>query len=227
VVLWDFDGTLAWREGLWAGCVLEVLDEHSRDHGVTLDRLRAALRGRFPWHAPDKPHLELRGADAWWEPIERVIAVALGDVGVEARQARALAPAVRERFIDGSRGWQAFEDTAPALAAASDAGWRNVVLSNHVPELSSLVVALGLDELIEEVFTSALIGYEKPHPEAFRLVLRACGSPDRVWMIGDNIEADVRGAEAVGVPAILVRTPGDGVRRADGLDEAVALILGG
>lgn len=32
-------------------------------------------------------------------------------------------------------------------------------------------------------------------------------------MIGDNPEADVRGAEAAGIPAILVRSDDDGVAR--------------
>jgi len=27
IVLWDFDGTLAERPGLWRGCLLEVLRE--------------------------------------------------------------------------------------------------------------------------------------------------------------------------------------------------------
>ncbi len=87
------------------------------------------------------------------------------------------------------------------------------MLSNHVPELAELIEGLGLGELVGEVFTSAAIGYEKPHPEIFRHALRVCGSPGRVWMVGDNPVADVEGAEAVGVPAVLVRARG---RPADG-----------
>ncbi|WP_228282485.1 HAD hydrolase-like protein [Rubrobacter tropicus] len=30
-------------------------------------------------------------------------------------------------------------------------------------------------------------------------------NPKRVWMVGDDADADVRGAEAAGIPAILVR----------------------
>ena len=45
-------------------------------------------------------------------------------------------------------------------------------------------------------------------------------------MVGDNIEADVHGAEAVGLPAILVRRPGEARYRADGLDGAVEILLG-
>jgi putative hydrolase of the HAD superfamily len=101
-----------------------------------------------------------------------------------------------------------FEDTRPALQATADAGWRNVILSNHVPELPELVRTLGLEDLVESVFTSAVIGYDKPHPEAFRHALRASGDPARCWMVGDNPVADVGGAEALGIPAVLIRTEG-------------------
>src|SRR5437588_9596124 len=33
VELWDFDGTLAERPGMWGGCMLEVLDDHEPNHG--------------------------------------------------------------------------------------------------------------------------------------------------------------------------------------------------
>jgi len=79
------------------------------------------------------------------------------------------------------------------------------MLSNHVPELSELASALGLDGHCEAIYTSAATGVEKPHPEAFRRVVATLPVWATVWMVGDNPDADVRGAEAVGLPAILVR----------------------
>ena len=67
---------------------------------------------------------------------------------------------------------------------------------------------LGLSDLVERVFTSAVIGYDKPHPEAFRHALRESGDPATRWMVGDNPVADVAGAEALGIPAVLIRTAG-------------------
>ena len=55
------------------------------------------------------------------------------------------------------------------------------------------------------IFNSAQTGYEKPHPQAFRNVLAWLPEPEAVWMIGDNYTADVLGAQAVGLPGILVR----------------------
>ena len=58
---------------------------------------------------------------------------------------------------------------------------------------------------LARVFTSAAIGFEKPHPQAFHTVLRALGDATTVWVLGDSMTADVTGAYAVGLRAILVR----------------------
>lgn len=208
VVMWDFDGTLAIRPGLWSTCALEVLDEHVPGHGCTRDELRAALRDGFPWHRADEPHLELCDPEAWWGALDPLLGRAFTVAGVEASRHLELARAFRTRFVDGAVGWEVFADARPALKATADAGWCNVILSNHVPELEALVQTLGLSDLVQDVFSSALIGYDKPHPEAFRHALRACGDPERRWMIGDNPIADVAGATALGIPALLIRTEG-------------------
>ncbi len=225
-VFWDFDGTLAWRPGLWSGCVMEVLDELEADHGIAVERVREGLRNGFPWHSPEHAHPDLCDAELWWRPVHELISLALERAGLEQRRCAAVATAVRERFVDPSVGWQLFDDTLSALATVADAGWRNAVLSNHVPELPELAEALGLSSQLDAVFTSALIGYDKPHPEAFRFALRHCRNPSVAWMVGDNPVADVAGAESVGLPAILVRTPGEALHVTPGLNEAAAIILG-
>ena len=224
-MLWDFDGTLAQRPGLWGGCAIEVLDEHEPGHGVAIDRIRRELTDRFPWHVPEVGHPELADPVDWWRHVEAIVADAMQRAGVAADRAPELARAMHERFVDPTRGWVLYDDTVDALRACSEAGWRNVVLSNHVPELELIARSLGLGPQLERIISSALIGYEKPNPEAFRHALAACGNPARAWMVGDNIEADVRGAESVGLPAILVRRPGEARYRADGVDGAVAILL--
>ena len=100
-----------------------------------------------------------------------------------------------------------------------------MILSNHVPELPSIVDGIGLGSLIDEVYTSAATGYEKPNPESYRIALGG-ESPADCFMVGDNVDADVLGAEKVGLPAILVRNPSPYAPRfATGLDAAVTLIL--
>jgi putative hydrolase of the HAD superfamily len=224
LVLIDFDGTLAWREGLWSGCAIEVLDEHSPGHGVEREHFRTHMQGAYPWNCPDEAHLELCESERWWEAMEARLAAAFVRVSVAEVQGPLLARAVRERFLDLA-GWRIFDDAIVSLQALRDAGWSTAVLSNHVPELSELVEGLGLGGLVGKVFSSATIGYEKPHREIFTQALQACGSPAQVWMVGDNPIADVAGAEAIGIPAVLIRTSGAALRRTDGLWEAVQLIV--
>ena len=80
------------------------------------------------------------------------------------------------------------------------------MLSNHVPELPQLAEALGLAKHILRLFNSAQTGFEKPHSQAFVNVLSTLPSSADVWMIGDSMEADINGAVAVGVRAVLLRS---------------------
>ena len=124
LVLLDFDGTLAWREGLWSGCAVEVLDEQVPEHGVTVEAMRAGMHGAYPWNRAHEAHLELSEPESWWAAIEARLALALEGAGLPEGRGAALARAVRERFVDPSIGWRLFEDTIPALEALRDAGWR-------------------------------------------------------------------------------------------------------
>jgi putative hydrolase of the HAD superfamily len=98
-----------------------------------------------------------------------------------------------------------YPDTIEVLAELSSAGWRHMVLSNHVPELPELISALGLGVHFDRVFTSAKIGFEKPHPAAFAAALSVMPRRRRIVMIGDSFVADYQGAKSAGLEAILVR----------------------
>jgi putative hydrolase of the HAD superfamily len=110
------------------------------------------------------------------------------------------------------RHWRLFDDATPALRELSSRGWAHLILSNHVPELPEILDNLGLAGRLLEVFNSAESSYEKPHPRAFDGVLETVAGAEAAWMVGDSLAADVRGAEAVGLPAILVRGQKRGTR---------------
>lgn len=203
-ILWDFDGTLAYREGLWSGCLAEVLQEREPTAGITRADVRPLLHNGFPWHTPDRAHPELNTPEAWWEVVEALLFQACVQLGFSEVKARTYARETHERYIDVA-GFKLFDDTLPVLSNLRDQGWRHIILSNHVPELRDLVEGLRLAELVEDALSSAVTGYEKPNPKAFELGREAAGHPEKLWMVGDNPDADVRGAESVGIPAILVR----------------------
>jgi FMN phosphatase YigB (HAD superfamily) len=221
LLIWDFDGTLAHRRGEtgWSILLAETLDAEEPGHGHTAETFRPHLREGFPWHRPEVAHPELCEPEAWWAAVRLLLARAYEAAGYEPPQALELAEAARRLYVDPTVGWTLFDDTLPALERLAHAGWTHAILSNHVPELRQIVSALGLDELVAFVSCSAETGYEKPHERAFASVLEPL-RPAEAWMVGDNVVADVLGAEAVGLPAVLVRRPDPRAERyADSLAE--------
>jgi putative hydrolase of the HAD superfamily len=211
-LLWDFDGTLGYRDGIWwAASLLEVLDRECPGYPFTGDQIAPHLRSGFPWHTPERPHTHIASADQWWEELEPLFERVYAALGIETGQARALARQVRSVYCNPAR-WRLFDDVPSTLDDLSARGWTHVILSNHVPELGEFVSALLLDSRIAAIFNSATLGYEKPHPQIFREALAFIGNGGPTWMIGDNYVADILGAAAVGIPGVLVRKPHDAAR---------------
>jgi FMN phosphatase YigB (HAD superfamily) len=102
---------------------------------------------------------------------------------------------LRQDFVDPVQ-WRVFPDVFPALDGLSSKGWTHIVLSNHVPEISSIAAGLGLGKRVLRVFNSAETGYAKPHPEAYRRALRT---------LGDEVEAVVRRVVGAGREEVCVR----------------------
>jgi len=219
LLIWDFDGTLAHRRGEtgWSILLAEALDLEEPGHGHSSDVFRPHLREGFPWHTPEVAHPELCDPEAWWSSVRPVLGGAYEAAGYVPARALELADAARRLYVDPGVGWELFDDTVPTLARLSEAGWTHAILSNHVPELRQIVSGLGLDDAVAFISCSAETGYEKPHAQAFAAVLDEL-RPAESWMIGDNVVADVLGAEAVGIPAVLVRRPDErAARYADSL----------
>jgi putative hydrolase of the HAD superfamily len=212
LLIWDFHGTLGYREGGWTGPVLEVIRRHAPGATVTAEKILPWLQSGFPWHTPDRPHPEIASAEAWWGAVSPVFQRAFMSNGFDPNAAREMAGEFREVYTDLSH-WHLFDDTLPVLDELSARSWTHVVLSNHVPELQRIMNALDLGPRIARTFNSAETGYEKPHPQAFRNVLDAFSGAKPIWMIGDSMTAAVGGAERVGIPGILVRVAGENAER--------------
>lgn len=61
----------------------------------------------------------------------------------------------------------------------------------------------------DRVFASYEMGHRKPHPQAFRHVLEAIGVPAPEVLLFDDLAANVEAAAALGLQAVLVRSPQD------------------
>jgi len=208
-IIWDFDGTLVLHEGLWSGTIMVALDELIEHHDISIDYIKPFLSTGFPWHEAEKAHPELSSLSAWWNRMEGYFKTIFEKLGIDDKDALALAKKTHEIYIDEKR-YKIFPSTIETLDRLKKSGWRNVILSNHVPELPDIVSKLGFSNVIEECFTSALIGYEKPNFMAFQYVLDYLHQPEICVMVGDSMTADIKGAANAGiVPILLHTTPPD------------------
>jgi putative hydrolase of the HAD superfamily len=205
VILWDFDGTLGYRQGgMWGASMIEALKEYDPSTPLVEQQFRPFLITGFPWHHPEHPHIHIQSSEEWWKPIINKFFEGYMHFGYSEKISMSLAYRAREIYINLDR-WAVYIDTFETLRKLSNNGWKHIIVSNHIPELGKIVEHLGLNRYIDIVVNSAEVGYEKPNKEIYYYALNCAKNSKRVWMIGDNIEADVLGAHSVGIKGILVR----------------------
>ncbi len=79
------------------------------------------------------------------------------------------------------------------------------------PAVREIIDLLGLNPFFEKVLVSGELGYRKPHPYAFERFVDALGVPaGRILFVGDDLEADVKGARDAGLQPVLTTCVQDG-----------------
>jgi putative hydrolase of the HAD superfamily len=97
-----------------------------------------------------------------------------------------------------------------ALARMQAAGLRLVVVSNADGSVEAGLAELALRPFFEAVHDSHRVGFEKPDPRIFAHALACAGAdPRRTLHVGDLYAADVVGARAAGIHALLLDPFGD------------------
>jgi len=204
-LLWDFDNTLAYREGMWSQTLFDLLQQNGYP-AIPIERIHPLLATGFPWQAPELSHAEFFKGVPWWTHMTRHLSGVLAQLGLPQHDADQIAGQVRSRFLAPEK-WHVYEDVFPCLAEAERRGYRSLIVSNHVPELPQLADALALTPHFIRVITSAAVGYEKPNPRIFQAALAGLEDTKDVVMIGDTYSADVVGSLNAGLKAVLVRKP--------------------
>jgi putative hydrolase of the HAD superfamily len=100
-----------------------------------------------------------------------------------------------------------FEDTYSVLESLSKK-YKLYLLSNISTPYKECFYNLKLDRWIDNPFFSCDIGYRKPQPEAFDVIIKHSGlHPKQILMIGDSQRSDYEGALNCGIKSILRDKP--------------------
>lgn len=94
------------------------------------------------------------------------------------------------------------------LIALRERGLKTAIISNGHAEVQSAKIEItGLKNAVDLVVISEDVGLRKPDPRIFQLAAERLGvAPACCIFVGDNPEADVRGAEASGMTGVFYRS---------------------
>lgn len=204
VVFFDMADTLVTVRPSWYALYVEVC----RAHGIALDEAALAraygeVFARLDRDASGQTYAATREADErYYREINGAVLRAAGvptDVPLDA--------ILRDlhRAFDDPAHFHLFPDALPALHALRERGYRLGIISNWSWNLPKLCAGLGLTPLFTHIVTSARVGASKPHAAIFQHALKAMEvSPAAAVHVGDNRIADIAGARAVGMRAVLI-----------------------
>jgi putative hydrolase of the HAD superfamily len=196
-ILFDFGGTLDADGNTW----LERFRRIYEDAGL---RLRREEFDRAFYDSDDNlaARFPLRGLS-----LEQTLLLQVrGVLGFLAPDRLDQAEPIAARFLAGSRA--AFRRHRPVLERLG-AHHRLGIVSNFYGNLDSVLASEGLRDLFTTVVDSGVAGVTKPDPAIFQKALSELKTEAaETWMVGDSIPRDMRGAEAMGMPHVLIADPG-------------------
>lgn len=104
-----------------------------------------------------------------------------------------------------------FPDVREFLDDLRIAGIQTALLTDLTAQIQFRKISYwGLDRFFDNIVTSEEVGSEKPEKAGFELTMQKMRNPSNngvVWMIGDNLEKDIKGAQkALSCYAILRQT---------------------
>lgn len=192
ILLWDVDGTLLdfiaaekaavqtlFREFGLGECTDEMVERYSRINKEYWERLE---RGEL-----SKPEI-----------LVRRFADFFASEGLDASKA----PEFNEQYQVRLGDTVVFCDDSYELLSSLRGRVKQYAVSNGtVVAQTRKLRRSGFDRLLDGVFLSEELGYEKPATEFFDRVFAAIGEPDRerVLIVGDSLTSDITGGNRVGI----------------------------
>lgn len=180
-------------------------------HGVSMQAAAVDHAFRCTWKelpSPLHPEGQPPADDdrGWWrELVEQSFEKVLGEP-LELAVLEPLFGELYEHFGHGG-AWRLFDEVAEVLEGLQGRV-RVFALSNFDRRLHGILRGLDIAHFFEGVILSSEVGASKPHPRMFEAALKEAGVlPGRSLHAGDEEKADVRGAQAVGIPVIHVKRP--------------------
>lgn len=203
-ILFDLGNTLLHFNGDYARMTTEAdeaLITSLKEAGLALDgeQFERDFRNRLTNY-----HLE-REINFVEHTTKHILQKLLAEYGFEEVPDRVLEEGLKNLYGVSQAQWIPEEDALPTLKVLRKNGLRLGVVSNagDDADVQRLVDKAGIRPYLDFVLSSAVHGLRKPDTTIFEQALEFWGfSPDEVAMVGDTLDADILGANRVGLFSI-------------------------
>ncbi|MYA53429.1 MAG: HAD family hydrolase [Dehalococcoidia bacterium] len=193
-----------------------ILDAHRNPDEAWIGVCRE-FAARVGAPSPEALHTAvLQSRDWFWADAERsrrgrlamegtrreIVRLALGRLDLPYSPA---AEAMADRFTElRHKAIKLFPDATDTLQRLKDSGVRLGLLTNgNSAYQRGKIARFGLEPFFDHIQIEEEFGVGKPDERAFRNALSLLDAePKDAWMVGDNLEADILGAQQVGIHAI-------------------------
>lgn len=205
-VIFDLGGTLMYERAGWDTITAkadEALTNYLREQGMELNlsTFPREFRKRL-----DK-YFRNREKDLLETTYSFVLRDVLEDKGYSDVSDGIIREALDRLFAITQTNWALEGDTLQTLKKLETDGYRMGLISNagDDQDVQQLARRFGIAQYFDFILTSAACSYRKPHRRIFELALSNWYFlPSEAVMVGDNLDADVRGAQSVGLYAIWI-----------------------
>lgn len=204
-VLFDLGNTLMYAPKPWPPIEAqadEALTERLRAEGI---QVPAAFAQEF--RARLTEYYARREQDYFETTYYSVVREMLAERGYPHLDEAVIRSALEALFSVTQQNWKLEEDAPLTLRILESGGYRLGLVSNAGDHKDVLQLAgkFGIEPFFDFVLTSAACSYRKPHPRIFELALTHWALPAReVAMVGDMLNADILGAQKVGLYSIWI-----------------------
>jgi putative hydrolase of the HAD superfamily len=205
VIFWDFQGTLAYNDWMISKALYKALLKNEPHTKITIEEFKDIRISGIPWQDSSKDYSHLTTSRGWWKLVEKLFEEAYRKLYIDENKISELATQAHIELAKPDE-FKLYKDTLEILNYFYLNGCKNIIVSNHIPELPYIVEQLGLKQYVSECISSANVGFEKPNIKIYEYALQQAKYPENAWMVGDNLVADVKGAEKAGIKGVLVRT---------------------
>jgi putative hydrolase of the HAD superfamily len=212
-IFFDMDGTIldsqTGREESW----LAACEAHC-DGLFAPARMHAAIRARLAWFLDDVERSSIAQLDPDAANRE-IVRHAFTDLGLYGAD-------VADRIVADYRAQRTaaiapYPGAIETLETLRARGTRMALLTNGgSASQRRSIERFGLERYFDPIVIEGEFGAGKPDERVFRHALSATGcDPERAWMVGDDLEADIAPAVRLGLHAVWIS--GDGAAPPDGV----------